>query len=158
MERAMEQKSPWRWFPAGLIGAMLVVLAVNGGMVYAALHTFPGEAGEDGFDLGNGYGRVLEGAARQASLGWHVGASADAGRHPALMLTARGGRRLDHPAVQARAERPLGPPETTALTLRPEADGRLVADQALERGQWLLTVIVTQGADTLSTTERLVIR
>src|SRR5271166_2781139 len=89
------QASHWRWFPLGVVGSMLVVFAVNGGMIYAALHTFPGEAGEDGFDLSNSYNKVLSGVARQAALGWRVSADADAGGHPVLVLTVRDGQSLE---------------------------------------------------------------
>ena len=49
----------WRWFPWAIALSLLVVVAVNGGMVWAALRTFPGVAGTDGFDLSNHYNRVL---------------------------------------------------------------------------------------------------
>ena len=45
---------------------------VNAGMVYAALHSFPGEAGDEGFALSNHYDAVLEREQREAALGWTV--------------------------------------------------------------------------------------
>src|SRR5271166_6458543 len=144
------QASHWRWFPLGVVGAMLVVFAVNGGMIYAALHTFPGEAGEDGFDLSNSYNKVLSGVARQAALGWRVSTEADADAHPVLVLTDRGGLALEGAAVDAVAERPLGPLEKTKLTLLPSGNGRYVARETLAPGQWSLLLDVERDGETLS--------
>ena len=49
---------------------------VNAGMVYAALHSFPGKAGDEGFDLSNHYDAVLE---RERARGgaWLDSAGAD---------------------------------------------------------------------------------
>jgi hypothetical protein len=77
----------WRWFPLGLIAVMGLVFAVNGYMVYTALSSFPGIAGTDGFDLSNGYGRVLQAAAQQSALGWRIESGLDETRHPLLLLT-----------------------------------------------------------------------
>ena len=99
----------WWWFPFALVGALLGVVAVNGVMVYDAVSTFPGEAGQDGFDLSNAYDRVLAIAAEQAALGWHIGIEADGGRHAVLQATDSAGLGLEHATVAAQAERPLGP-------------------------------------------------
>ena len=45
---------------------------VNAGLVYAALHSFPGKAGDEGFALSNHYDAVLEREQREAALGWTV--------------------------------------------------------------------------------------
>lgn len=152
------QASVWRWFPIGIIGSLLVVMAVNGLLIYLALDTFPGSAGEDGFDMSNGYGRVIDGAARQAQLGWHIEAGADSGGHATLRLLDRDGQVLAHPSVKVVAARPLGPPETATLSLRESTDGRLVAAERLASGQWDLAVEVSQDQQTLSATERLVVK
>ena len=107
--------SDWKWFPVGLLGALAVVFAVNGYLVYAALSTFPGEAGQDGFDLSNAYGRVLDLSARQTALGWHVRVEAGADGHAVVVTTDKAGRPLQGARVQARAERPVGPKQETAL-------------------------------------------
>ena len=61
-------KSIWRWFPHGLIMSMLVVFVVDGWFIAWRCASFPGHAGEDGFDLSNGYDRVL--ARRRHSPRW----------------------------------------------------------------------------------------
>ena len=61
---AMPARSAWRFFPWFLALGMSVVIAVNIGMAYTALHTFPGIAGSDGFDLSNHYDKVIDRVAR----------------------------------------------------------------------------------------------
>ncbi len=52
MSATMPPKSAWRFFPWFVAGAMAVVVAVNLGMAYLAIQTFPGvvekTAGEQG--------------------------------------------------------------------------------------------------------------
>ena len=92
MSRAVPARQlPWRWFPAAMLGSIAVVFAVNGAMIYAAVSTFPGQAGEDGFDLSNAYARVLDAAARQAALGWQLALEPDAGGHVVARVTGGGG-------------------------------------------------------------------
>jgi nitrogen fixation protein FixH len=153
-----QARSSWRWFPLGLVGALLTVFAVNGGMIYAAVHTFPGSAGEDGFDLSNQYDRVLADTARQASLGWQVRMELGAGPHLLLALTDRNGKALDAARIEAQAERPVGPPSTTKLALRQVADGRFTSQEALAPGQWTVTVSIIRNGQVLNATERLVAR
>ena len=148
----------WRWFPVALIGTLAIVFAVNGTMVYLALATFPGQAGEDGFDLSNAYGRVLDLSARQSALGWELALEAGPGGHPVVRATDRAGLPLPGAVVDARAERPVGPKEATALTLRPDGPGRLLSEQALAPGGWSVAVTIRQNGETLSTTRRLTLR
>ena len=73
---------------------MALVVAVNAGMVYAALHSFPGAAeGDEGFALSNHYDVVLERAQREAALGWTVAAQADEAGRAVVTLTDRIGAR-----------------------------------------------------------------
>jgi nitrogen fixation protein FixH len=148
----------WRWFPLGLIAAMGFVFLVNGYMVFIALSSFPGTAGTDGFDLSNDYKRVLQAAARQSALGWHIEAELDAARHPILHLADRTGAPLIADAIDAQAERPVGPAETTVLAFRPIGEGRFQADQTLFSGQWDIMVTVHEGGQFESTTQRMVVR
>ena len=80
------------------------------GMVYAALHSFPGKAGDEGFDLSNHYNAVLDRVQREAALGWTVQARTDAAGRPVVTLTDRDGAPLRGASVAASAQRPLGAP------------------------------------------------
>jgi nitrogen fixation protein FixH len=148
----------WRWFPLGLIAAMGFAFAVNGYMVYTALRSFPGTAGTDGFDLSNGYGRILQAAADQAALGWRIEPSLDENRHPILHLTDRAGAPLAADALEAHAERPVGSIQTTTLVFQPIGEGRFQSEQALFSGQWDLMVTVHAGGQAKTTTQRVIVR
>jgi nitrogen fixation protein FixH len=147
----------WRWFPHGLIAAMGMVFAVNGYMVYDAYHTFPGAAGQDGFDLSNKYERVLATAQQQAALGWQLETDVTTTHYPVLRLSDRNGVPLAADAIEARAERPIGPPQTTPLPFRPIGDGRFQADTTLFRGQWDIMLTVRADGQSYSATRRVVV-
>lgn len=151
-------RSLWRFFPWAVMGAMSVVVAVNTGMVYFALHTFPGQVGSDGFDLSNHYDQVLESAQRQAALGWDLRtAPVEAGR-AVLTLTDRSGEPLRGAHIEAVAERPLGAAETTHLAFHDAGAGRYVADAALTiPGQWELQVSASAQGHAIATTRRIVV-
>lgn len=153
-------RSAWRFFPLAVIGAMALVVAVNAGMVYAALHSFPGAAeGDEGFALSNHYDAVLERAQREAVLGWTVAAQADEAGRAVVTLADRTGVALHGATVGATAERPLGAPETQALSFHESAAGRYVADAALPmKGQWELTLTASEQGQTLAVTRRVIVR
>jgi nitrogen fixation protein FixH len=148
----------WRWFPHGLIGTMAIVFAVNFYMIYDAYHTFPGIAGQDGFDLSNEYKRVLATAQQQAALGWQIEADASNQRFPILHLTDRSGAPLTATAIKAQAERPVGPVDSTSLTFRPIGDGRYQADTSLFSGQWDIMLTVEADGHQYNATRRVVVK
>ena len=147
----------WRWFPGGLIAVMSLVFMVNFYMIYAATSTFPGDAGKDGFDLSNNYDRVLATAATQAALGWRVEALLDTAHHPVLRLSGSDGAPMANALIDARAERPVGPTEVTALRFAQAEGGAWVADSSLDHGQWDVLLTVHTGDRSLSATRRLVV-
>ena len=153
-------QSLWRFFPLGVVAALGVVIAVNAGMIYSALHTFPGAAGGDeGFALSNNYNAVLEQARREAALGWNIVASIDRVGRPVVTLTGRDGAPLRGVSVAASAERPLGAPETQRLMFHEADAGQYVADQALTLpGQWDLTVSASAGGHGVAATRRVIVR
>jgi nitrogen fixation protein FixH len=137
---------------------MGVVVAVNVAMVSFALHTFPGQAGSDGFDLSNHYDEVLARVQQEQALGWDVRVLPGDAGHPVLVLADRSGAPLRGAQVEATAERPLGPPQTTHLVFRDEGHGRYVADAALTMpGQWELQLSASAQGHTIAATRRIVI-
>ena len=154
-----EAKSPWRHYPWFLTGAMTVVVAVNFGMAYTALHTFPGIPGGDGFDLSNHYNGVLERVRREAALGWTARAEADPAGHPVVLLTDRSGAALSGAGIEAIAERPLGDPRTRDVRFSEVAPGRYLGAGVLdEKGQWELRLSATAGGHEFIATRRIVVR
>lgn len=59
-----------RWIPWVFVGGMLLVVAVNGVLITAAVTTFTGTTVGHAYDRGRTYNHILEEAARQRALGW----------------------------------------------------------------------------------------
>ena len=155
---AMPQASAWRFFPWAVAAAIAVVIAVNSGLIWMAVRSFPGNAGSNGFAESNAYDRVLDAAAREARLGWTLRATLDRGR-PVVALTRPDGTPVEGVPVSAVAERPVGPPERTELGFQPLGGGRYLADAALPGpGQWELMLSAGQGGEGMHATRRLVVR
>ena len=153
------RRSPWLLFPWAVAAGMLVVVAVNVGMVYAALTSFPGKAGEEGFELSNHYDAVLARAERQASLGWTIATRVDPPSRLVVTLNGRGGVPLTGAAITATAERPLGAAQTRRLVFRELGGGRYVADMALPLpGQWDVTLAASAQGHDVAATRRIVVR
>ncbi|MBL8709318.1 MAG: FixH family protein [Rhodospirillaceae bacterium] len=60
------------WIPGIFVGAMLLVIAVNGVMVYFATSTFPGLDTDKAYVHGLAYNETLQEAAASAALGWQA--------------------------------------------------------------------------------------
>jgi nitrogen fixation protein FixH len=75
-----------------------------------------------------------------------------------LHLTDRTGAPLTATAIDAQAERPVGPPNLTALTFRAAGDGQYLADTSLFSGQWDLLLTVHADGRDYRTTRRVVVK
>jgi nitrogen fixation protein FixH len=155
----MRERSAWRLFPWAIAAFMTIVVAVNLGMVWSALHTFPGQAGGDGFDLSNRYDAVLDRVAAQAALGWSVTAEIDAARHAIVLVTDRSHAALAGATLEGTARRPVGASEETRLVFRETGPGRYVAEAALAaKGQWDLLLSVSALGHDAAVTRRIIVR
>jgi nitrogen fixation protein FixH len=153
------RRSAWRLFPWLVAGAMTVVVVVNAGMIYAALASFPGKAGNEGFELSNQYDAVLDHARQAEELGWTITAVAGKAGMAEVVLTDRNGAPLTGATVGAAAERPLGDPKVRQMTFHEGTAGRYVADAALPLpGQWDLTLSASADGHTMAATRRIVVR
>jgi nitrogen fixation protein FixH len=147
----------WQRFPIALIAAMLLIVIINGALIWSALYTFPGAAGDDGFGLSNDYDRVLEVAEAEAALGWSLAMSSVEGR-PIVTLRGRDGRMLAA-TVTALARRPLGDLHQTTLNFTPADEGHYVSDMELPRpSQWDFLLTVAAEGHLYHTTRRLILR
>ena len=128
------------WIPWLFVGGLLLVVAVNAGLIYFAVSTFTGVTVGRAYDKGRAYNHVLEEAARQEALGWQ----------PVVRLAGDG----LHVAVTDREGRPVAgrlvgvlrrPVEGTEVEVSPEADGpgRWQASVTLRAGQWEARLRVT---------------
>jgi nitrogen fixation protein FixH len=152
-------RSAWRFFPWLVVAAMGVVVAVNAAMIYAALASFPGKAGNDGFDLSNEYNAVLDHAQHEAELGWTMLMRTDGTGRPEVILADRQGSPLSGASIGASAERPLGDPQTHRLLFSETAAGHYVADTALTSpGQWDLTLSASADGRRMAVTRRIIVR
>ena len=150
-------RSAWDWFPWAVAASLAVVILINAGMIWAALATFPGQAGEDGFDLSNSYNQVLRAAARQKALGWHVALGVDPAGRLGVTLAGPDGKPLPGATAQAVAQRPVGPRETRHLALLPRPDGGFRAVQPLARGQWQVALTIHAAGHVYATERRLIV-
>jgi nitrogen fixation protein FixH len=150
-------RSPWDWFPWAVAASLVVVIVINAGMIWAALATFPGQAGPDGFDLSNHYNAVLLAAARQQALGWKLGFGLGGDDHLVLRLAGPGGRPLAGVTAEAEAERPVGPRETRRFRLIPVAPGRWRSAAVLPRGLWQVALTLRAEGHLYSERKRIIV-
>ncbi len=156
----MTNAMSWRRYPWIIALGMSVVIAVNIGMITAALRTFPGTAsGGEGFDLSNRYNAVIERTQQQASLGWTIEAVADAEGHPALDLKDATGAPLTGASIAASVQRPVGAEHTTMMAFHEVRPGRYAGDAALPLpGQWLVLLTASARGHEVTATRRIVVK
>lgn len=154
--RARGPRSAWDWFPRAIWISLLAVIVVNAGMIWAALSTFPGSAGADGFDASNGYNKVLRAEAHAKALGWHIALRLRDGNRPALDLTGPDGRPIRGAKIGMEAERPVGPPERRAIAWTEPAPGHFRASTTLPRGRWMLHLTLRAAGHVVIATRDLI--
>jgi nitrogen fixation protein FixH len=141
-----------------MIGAMLLVIAVNVRFIALAVTTFPGAASTDDFDTSNRYDAVLQQAEREHALGWATLVSAEGAR---AVIEARdaGGAALNGASIAGEAVRPIGTLAPVSLVFRETSAGHYVADKELSLpGQWDLNLVVRHGSAVLHATRRVLVR
>ena len=145
-----------RWIPWVFVGGMLLVLAVNVGMVISALTTFTGVTTGRAYDKGRAYNHVLEEAARQDALGWRATVAVEA-RTLRLAVLDRAGQAVAG-RVEAELHRPM---DGLRLPLALSADGTgWTADvSAAHAGLWEAQATLTDAeGHRLDIRQRVVLR
>lgn len=126
------RRQPGWWFPFIYVAAFLVVIAVNGTMVYFAMSTDAGLETENHYIKGIRYNAALEGARRQEARGWRVELdfqSPETRRAQInLTLSDRDGAPLRGAQAVLRAVRPVAKGHDFDIPLTPQGDGRLVGE------------------------------
>ena len=157
-ETTHERNSAWRWFPIASLGALAAVVIVNAGMIYYALHTFPGDTVRGGFEASNAYEQVIDRATDQAALGWTIDARTEGGR-VVLHAVGRDGQALPNAMISATAIRPLGPKMETQLMFDAEPGATWRAETALpQAGQWDVQVQIAANGSQFVTTRRVLVK
>ncbi len=142
-----EQPDPrrGRWIPWIFVGGMLVVVAVNFGMVYAAISTFTGVTVSRAYERGRAYDQVLDEAARQQALGWQA-AVALAGNRLSITVRDRDGQPVGG-TLEGVLRRPL---QGTELPLDLAASGAgswATRVEVPQPGQWEVRATLTASGN-----------
>lgn len=133
----------YRWIPWAFVGVFVVIIAVNAGLVYFALSSWPGLTVQHAYEDGLTYNRVIAETEKEARLGWKFtikfvsdGAGTASGR---LIVDAadKDGRALENLVLKLELERPVDALPPVQAQIAHENGGRYTAHLALPRaGQW----------------------
>jgi len=160
--RARARPPGW-WIPWTFVAGFLVVVGVNGVMIWFAATSWTGLVTDRPYDRGLDYNRNLEAAAAMAALGWQVKLVAatrtDGTREFVLEAREESGEPLAGLVIEGKLERPVHEGADRELVFAPVGPGlyRAVLD-ALPPGQWQAHLRLTRGAQRFVLSERLVLR
>jgi nitrogen fixation protein FixH len=150
------------WIPALFVGLMLLVVAVNGTMMYFAQSTFSGLDNEKAYEQGIQYNTILKEAQASAALGWTAKTtvtSTAAGRHIAVTITDKDGRPLQGLDLVAHLARPVSTEFDQQLTLHSEGNGVYGADVTLPAlGSWELRLAAETGPTDWQVVQRIFVK
>jgi nitrogen fixation protein FixH len=145
------------------VAGFLLVIAVNGALIFFAEDTFSGLETDNAYERGLDYNRALAGEAAQERLGWHAQAAisegTDAHRTLLVLLADRDGRPLQGLTLEAYLVRPSSAGMDLRLTPGPTGDGAYAAEFTLPApGQWDLRLVAWRGDVAWQQTERLFVK
>jgi nitrogen fixation protein FixH len=149
--------------PMLFVAAFLVVIAVNGALIFFAEDTFSGLETQQAYEHGLNYNKALSAEAAQERLGWQsratISTGAD-GRHTLrVQLMDRGGGPLDDLTLEAYLIRPSNDGMDMSIVPRPAGGGVYVAEFALPApGQWELRLVAHRGDLAWQQSDRLFVK
>ncbi|NBC34622.1 MAG: hypothetical protein GVY13_18255 [Alphaproteobacteria bacterium] len=156
------------WIPWAFVGFFLVVVLVNGIMIWVAFSTWTGISGENAnsYRQGLAFNERLAAVRAQEALGWQVDVafeSGTAGAHSgrlAVDLSGADGASLAGAQVTAELLRPTHPGHDFAVPLLSSGNaGTYGAEIDFPlAGQWDLRVTATHPDGTYRLTDRLFVR
>jgi nitrogen fixation protein FixH len=150
------------WIPWLFVGLMLLVVVVNGVMIYFAEHTFSGLDTQKYYEEGVDYNTSLKDAAASAALGWTAKAAIEpngAADTVRVAITDRSGAPVSGLHLALHLVRPVSTALDQFLDLRPTAPGVYAAEVKLPaRGAWELRLEATGGRATWQSTQRLFVK
>jgi len=145
------------------IAGFLVVIAVNGALIFFAEDTFSGLETESAYERGLNYNKALAAQAAQDQLGWQSQAAIsdeDGGQRTLrVRMTDHEGRRLEDLTLEAHLVRPSNEGMDMIVTPLPAGDGSYVAAFTLPAaGQWDLRLVARRGDVAWQHSERLFVK
>lgn len=151
------------WAPMLFIAAFLVVIGVNGTLIFFAQDTFSGLDTQSPYERGLDYNRTLAAEAAVAQLGWQTEAAivgeSDSARSLEVRITDRDGRPLDGLKMVAYLVRPSNQGLDLTMEPRPLGDGRYGASFVLPApGQWELRLVADRNDVPWQHSERLFVK
>ena len=155
------------WYPWIFVGAMAVVVVVNGILAWLAVGTWTGIETEDHYLKGLAYNENLAAEQAQARLGWTIdlalmpgtGAGGDDRTFEvAVTFAAADSRPLDGLEVEIQFVRPTHEGFDVAARLAGRGNGVYAAPVTLPlAGQWQARVLARRGDDTFQNVRRIVV-
>lgn len=157
---ATARKPGW-WYPWIFVGAMGVVIVVNGVLIFTATRTFSGVSTDRAYEKGLAYNTALAEARAQENRGWKVEMNLEPAGAGQATIRARyrdkEGVAVDGLSVRALLERPAVAGHDFQAKLVAEGEGRYVALVGLPfPGQWQVTLVAEGRGVPYQTSERLV--
>lgn len=146
---------PWL-FVAGFV----LVILVNGIMMWFAIGSFSGLYSDHARDRGLHYNQVMAEQRERDALAWTIETSWQADSHR-LGLTVKdaGGKPLAGAAVAIELIRPAERRVPIEVAMEPLGDGRFAGTVALPaRGNWDADIVVDAGSHRFAVTRRLFLR
>ncbi len=151
-----------RWIPSLFVAGFLVVLAVNGTMIWAALSTFGGLATADYYDRGRTYNETLAAAADMETLGWQAEAQATSlgnGRFSIVVsLVGSDGAPVTGADLLASFVRPASEADDFQVALLPRQDGVWSAEiTPPATGLWEMRILAERDGQQSASGHRLIL-
>lgn len=153
-------RNPWVW---GWLALVVVVLAVNIGMIATAIVTNPGLVDKDYYEKGREYERtVMRRAASRTELGWELGIELPqqivVGRQAVVRFTAadKQGQPISGAQVTVVAYRPSDAGADFAIPMKEIVPGQYDGYTAFTlKGTWELQAQVVKGEGDFTITRRI---
>ncbi|MBI2254655.1 MAG: FixH family protein [Proteobacteria bacterium] len=163
---ALKSNTPARrslWIPGLFVLGFLIVIAVNGVLIYTSISSFSGLETDGAYERGLHYNQSLALAAANAETGWHaepkVSDAGNAARKLEITVTDRTGAPVTELQVEAYLVRPTNAGMDDTLALTDLGNGRYAADFTPKAmGNWELRLQAKRGDVTWQQVQRIYFR
>jgi len=151
------------WIPATFVAGFVLVVAVNGALVWFATESFSGLDEEHAYESGLTYNQTLLEAEEVARLGWRADLSIEEavdGHVIALRLSYKSGEPLTGLTIDGRLIRPTNVGLDTSVELREVSPGyyRSSVLANLPAGLWEARLVAIDTSPQWQMTQRLYLR